>query len=447
MTTPEPEPSSAVLEDFIRALRASDLRVSPAEAIDAHRALGEIGFSDRTLVRDALAVTLAKSAEETARFEACFDAYFARREFTGGPGAGSTSAGGSLEEMIASDDSAGLALAMEAAAERAGAGAVQIALQRGLVVRRMLDEMGLRTLETQISALRQSEEAADRDRGESLSRGRAELFGQANAFVERQINLFAGETGRRLREQILSRQAFTSIADHDLRAMESLVRRMAKKLAQRYARRRHRAKVGKLDVRHTVRRSLAYDGAPFELAWKRKTIEKPQIVVVCDVSRSVAAAAQFLLLFLYCLKEVVQRLDAFAFSDRLVAVDDLLDDETVDDAITLILERVGFRPTDYGRALEDLFERHGARLDRHTTVIILGDGRSNYVEPRLDLMRRLSEQTRSIVWLNPEPEAYWGQGDSKMDSYARFCRVAKTCNTLEALERTVEDVLRTHLPR
>ena len=192
--------------------------------------------------------------------------------------------------------------------------------------------------------------------------------------------------------------------------MEALVRRMAKRLAQRYARRRHRAKVGKLDVRQTVRRSLAYDGAPFDIVWKRQTIEKPQIVVVCDVSRSVAAAAQFLLLFLYSLKEVVERLDAFAFSDRLVPVNDLLDDEKVDDAITLILERIGFRPTDYGRALEDLFERHGARLDRRTTVIILGDGRSNYVEPRLDLMRRLANQTRSIVWLNPEPGSLLGPG-------------------------------------
>ncbi|HEY1560775.1 MAG TPA: VWA domain-containing protein [Caulobacteraceae bacterium] len=439
------EPAGRVLEDFIRALGASEVQVSPAEAIDAHRALVEVGFGDRMLVRDALAITLAKSAEETTRFEACFDAFFARSEFSSA-GPAEQPAGVGLEAMIEAGDTPGLAVAMESAAVRAGAGAVQIATQRGLIVRRMLDEMGLRALETRISALNESQSADDRARAERLGRARTELFDQANAFVDRQIRLYAGETGRRLRDQILARQAFTSIADEDIRAMEAHVRRMAKRLAQRYARRRHRAKVGKLDVRHTVRRSLAYDGAPFELVWKRKTIEKPQIVVVCDVSRSVAAAAQFLLLFLYCLKEVVQRLDSFAFSDRLVPVNDLLDDEKVDDAITLILDRVGFRPTDYGRALADLFERHGARLDRHTTVIILGDGRSNYVEPRLDLMRRLSEQTRSIVWLNPEPQAYWGQGDSKMDAYARFCRVAKTCNTLEGLERIIEDVLRTHLP-
>jgi len=442
-----PGAESSVLEDFIRALRASDVPVSPAEAIDAHRALADVGFSDRTLVKDALAVTLAKSVEEVARLDVCFDIFFARREFTASGAEAAPTDDGDLEDMILAEDRAALANAMEAAAGAVGASDIQLSTQRGLFGRRLLDQMGLRGLEARIAALRDAEAADQRALAERLAAGRAELFVQANAFVDRQARLYAGETGRRLREQILAKQAFTAIAGEDVRAMEALVRRMARRLAQRYARRRHRAKVGKLDVRHTVRKSLTHDGVPFDIVWKQETIEKPQIVVVCDVSRSVAAAAQFLLLFLHSLKEVVQRLDAFAFSDRLVSVDDLLDDETVDDAITLILERVGFRPTDYGRALQDLFDQHGARLDRRTTVIILGDGRSNYAEPRLDLMRRLADQTRSVIWLNPEPETYWGQGDSKMDLYARFCRVAKTCNTLTGLERIIEDVLRTHLPR
>ena len=167
----------------------------------------------------------------------------------------------------------------------------------------------------------------------------------------------------------------------------------------------------------------------------------------CDVSRSVAAAAQFLLLFLYSLNEVVERLDAYAFSDRTVCVNDLLKDETVDDAITLIIDRVGFRPTDYGVALADFEDLQGAKLDRRTTVIVLGDGRSNFADPRFDLMRRINEQSRAVIWLNPEPETYWGQGDSRMDAYQRFCTVAKTCNTLNQLERIIEDVLRTYLPR
>jgi hypothetical protein len=192
---------------------------------------------------------------------------------------------------------------------------------------------------------------------------------------------------------------------------------------------------------------MGHGGVPFDVVWKTETLHKPKIAVLCDVSRSVAAAAQFLLLFLYSLNEVVERLDAFAFSDRLVSVNDLLDDEKVDDAITLVLARVGFRPTDYGRSLADFMEAQGRKLDRRTTVIVLGDGRSNYADPRLDLMRAINDRSRAVIWLNPEPETYWGQGDSKMDAYRRFCTVAKTCNTLSDLERIIEDVLRTYRPR
>ena len=380
------------LAGFIRALRAQDVRVSPAEAIDAHRALAEVGWADRALVRDVLAATLAKSAAEAARFDACFDLYFAREALAAHPDQGVRAAGPGLEARIA--------------------------------------------------ALRA---AGDDARAERLAEGRAELFERVGAFVERQAALFASETGRRLREQILARQAFAAIDEADIKAMQTLVRRMARRLAERYARRRRRARKGKLDVRHTVRRSLAYGGAPFELTWKHEKIDRPQIVLACDVSRSVASAAQFLLLFLHSLGEAVERLEAFAFSDRLVRVDDLLDEARVQDSTALILERIGFRPTDYGRALEDLVAQ--ARLDRRTTVIILGDARSNYAEPRLDLMRRVADQTRQVVWLNPEPTTYWGQGDSRMDVYARFCRVATSCNTLEGLERVIDGVLRAPAPR
>jgi uncharacterized protein with von Willebrand factor type A (vWA) domain len=248
-----------------------------------------------------------------------------------------------------------------------------------------------------------------------------------------------------MRESILSRQRLTDVDPEDLRAMEAVVRRMARRLATKYSHKRHRARRGKLDVRRTVRRSLGYGGVPFDIVWKRETVDKPKIAVLCDVSRSVAAAAQFLLLFLYSLNEVVERLDAYAFSDRAVSVNDLLKEETVDDAITLILERVGFRPTDYGRSLEAFFEAQGTKLDRRTTVIVLGDGRTNYAEPRLDLMRAISERARSVIWLNPEPETYWNQGDSKAADYSRFCTVAKPCNSLAELERIIEDVLRTYI--
>jgi uncharacterized protein with von Willebrand factor type A (vWA) domain len=437
------------LEDFLRALRASDVRVSPAEAIDACRAVAEVGYGDRQLFRDALCVTLAKTADEIDRFETCFDTFWARDGLpdhaTTTPDAGDGSA--SLADMLLAGDAGGLALAMEGAAAQARAGDIQLRAQRNLIVRRMLDGMGLRDLEARIGALRDSGEDADRVAADRLADRRADLFAQADRYVERQARLHTGGTALRLRESILSQQALTSVEARDVRAMQTLVRRMARRLASRYVRRRRQARIGRLDVRKTVARSMAHGGVPFEIVWKARAIHKPKIAVICDVSRSVAAAAQFLLLFLHSLNEVVERLDAFAFSDRAIRVNDLLDDETVDDAITQILRRIGFRPTDYGAALDDFDGLMGPVLDRRTTVVVLGDARSNHADPRLDLMRRLSQRARAVIWLNPEPETYWGQGDSRMDAYRRFCTVARTCNTLRQLERIIDDVLRTHLPK
>jgi uncharacterized protein with von Willebrand factor type A (vWA) domain len=452
-------PMQATLETFLRALRANDVQISPAEAIDAHRAAREIGFADRTLLRDALCVTLAKSAAEVDRFEACFDLFFARaptsetaprpqaQEDAGAPPETRAPEAFDLETALTSGDAAGLAAAMEASAARVGAAEIRLVSQRSLMTRRLLDDMGLRGLEARIQAGRAADDADARALAERLAEGRAALFEQAGAFVDRQAQLFAGQSGRRMRDQILARQKLTAVEPEDIRAMEALVKRMARRLAAKYSRKRHRSRKGRLDVRRTLRKSLGYGGVPFEIVWKTKTVEKPKITVLCDVSRSVASAAQFLLLFLYSLNEVVERLDAYAFSDHAVCVNDLLNDETVDDAITLILDRVGFRSTDYGRALQDVLEMQGGQIDRRTTVIVLGDGRSNYAEPRLDLMRAISERARSVIWLNPEPDTYWGQGDSKMDAYARFCTVAKPCNTLDELERIIEDVLRKYLPK
>ena len=451
-TLPSGPPMQQALEGFLRALRANEVRVSPAEAIDAHRAAAHIGFEDRETLRDSLCVTLAKSADEVARFDACFDAFFARsaaparrQTETSATPSEAPSDAPELAAQLLADDEGAIETAMEASAARVGASEIRLASQRSLMTRRLLDDMGLRDVEAMIQALRASGAPRDEALAERLAQRRAELFAQAQGYVERQVQLFTPESGRRMREAILARQKLTDIDPEEMRAMENLVRRMARRLATKYARRRHRAHKGRLDVRRTLRKSMGYGGVPFDIVWKSEKVEKPKIIVLCDVSRSVASAAQFLLLFLYSLNEVVEKLDAYAFSDIAVSVNDLLNDETVDDAISLILDRVGFRPTDYGRSLAVFFEAQCAKLDRRTTVIVLGDGRSNYAEPRLDLMRSIAERARSVIWLNPEPETYWNQGDSKALDYARFCTVAKPCNSLAELERIIEDVLRTYV--
>jgi len=450
------------LESFLRALRSVDVRVSPAEAIDAHRAAEVAGFSDRELFKDALCATLAKTADEVQRFDVCFDTFFRRDEFLKPPEEAEadeaaleslehTEGETGLAEMLLSNDAAALAQAMEAAAERAGAGDIRLSSQRRLLTRRMLDEMGLRGLERLIAdANGRAEANQDQDSkalADRLAKARHRLFDEASTYVERQHDLYASESGRKMREELLAEETLTAIDQHQIGTMQVLVRRMAKRLANKYSRQQRRAKKGKLNVGKTLRKSMGHGGVPFEIVWKHQVVDRPKIVCICDVSGSVAAAAQFLLLFMYSLKEVVERMDAFAFSNRLVAVGDILEDESAEVAIAGVLKTIGMRSTDYGQALQDFCDLHLNKLDAHTTVIILGDARTNYVDPRLDLMRAINERARAVIWLNPEPESFWSRGDSEMERYLRFCHVAKTCNTLSGLERIIEDVLRTYLPR
>ena len=440
------------MENFLRALRAADIRVSPAEAIDAHRAADITGYADRELFRDALCTTLAKTADEVARFERCFDTFFNRQEFQGfgddadtadepAPDVGEQSP---LAQMLLENDLAGLAQSMEAAAETSGAANIRLSSQRRLLTRRMLDDMGLRQLEALITQRREGGDGALADR---LGKKRAALFEEAKRYVERQHDLYAADSGRKLREELLAEERLTAVDPREMASMQTLVRRMAKKLASRYARRQRRAKQGQLDVRRTLRKSMPHEGIPYELIWKTKKIDRPKIVALCDVSGSVANVSQFLMLFLYSLNEVVERLDAFAFSNHLIAVGDILDGEAADVAIAAVIKKIGLRSTDYGQSLEDFAALHLAKLDRQTTVIILGDGRTNYVDPRIDILRAINERSRAVIWLNPEPETFWSRGDSEMDRYRRFCHVVKTCNTLSELERVIDDALRAYLPK
>jgi len=352
-----------------------------------------------------------------------------------------------LARMLLEGDAPGLAQAMEEAAQRAQVSQIRLTTQRSRLTRRLLEDMGLAQIESIIANARKLEgggDAADR-----LEAGKRRLAQEAQRYVERQHELYASGSGKMLREEMLARKALNAeggIDPIDQAMMQALVKKMAKRLADRYSRRRNRARKGHMDIRRTLRKSMPYGGMPFEIIWKTEKIDKPSIICICDVSKSVAAAAQFLLTFLYSLNEVVDRMEAYAFSGRLISVNDILDDEHVDGAIFQVLRKIGFQQTDYGKSLEDFCENHLDRVDRHTTVIFLGDGRSNYADPRLDLMATIHNRARSVIWLNPEPESYWSQGDSVMYRYERFCHVAKTCNTLGQLERIIEDVLRTYVP-
>jgi len=458
------------LENFLRALRAADIRISPAESIDAHQTVALVGYSDRQFFKDALCVALAKTPDEVASYDDVFEMFFQRDEFdteadgeeangesTQPPqGAEGDAAfaeqmeGVPLAEMILDADGNELSAQMEQSANRVGATEIKFFTQRGYFTRRILDDMGLRDLERLIASLRRSGEGDDDENGDAadlanrLEQGRRYLLTETRAYVERQYELYARANGENLREEFLMETRMSNLEHRDFDRMHKIIRRMAKKLATRYARQRRHTKRGQLDIRRTMRKNMPHDGIPFQVFWKQTKIERPKIHVICDVSKSVAAAARFLLLFLYSLHEVIAQLEAFAFSDSLIPVGDILKNNDVEQAIPEIMNAIGFRSTDYGQALLDYENGFMDDLDRNTTIIILGDGRSNFTDPRIDIMRRMHDRSKAVIWLNPEPETFWGTGDSEMPRYRPFCHVAKTCSTVMHLERVIDDILRSY---
>ena len=434
-----------------------DVRVSLDESIEAHRTASLVGFDSRTVLKDALAMTVAKSEEEKERFEECFDMFF-RIEGLENPETSegdsnsdsatgdspSTNADGtdaeSLAELLLSEDRAAIAAAMAAAANAVEVSNVRLFTQRGVFMRRIMDQMGLRELDQEIRALNGGD-GDDQARARALEAARSRLMEEVRDLVERQIALYADPASERLREDFLANARLNNIPPRDFARVRRLVQRMAKRLATRHARRRYDARSGRLDVRRTIRQNVSYDGVPFRLAWRYTRIDRPRIITICDVSGSVAAAAQFLLLFLYSLNEVLSDLRAFAFSSHLEEVTETLDNEDWDDAVPSILEKIGFRPTDYGQVLLDIDADYMDLIDRQTTVVILGDARNNNGEARAELMQKIFERAKRVIWLNPEPKPFWGTGDSEMLRYQPYCNMVRVCSTVKDLERVVDDLL------
>ena len=438
------------LDRFLKALRAADLAVSVRETIEAHQVVERVGLGDRQMLKDALAVTVAKSADEKERFDDCFEAFFAREAadaralpeaFGGDAESEAVLSEQPLARLLNERDVEAIAAEMEAAANRVGVAEIRFSLQRGVMARRVLDEMGLRQLEQAIWGLRGRGTPAGLAQAEALEAGRRFLLDEARRFLERQVQLYAAPRAEKLREEFLEEARLSNVEARDFARMQRIVRRMAKRLAEKHTRRLRRKRRGRLDTRRTIARNMGHDAIPFELHWRSKRVDKPKVVAICDVSRSVSQAARFLLLFLYSLNEVLAEVRAFAFSDRLAEVTGTLDEESAETAILQVLERIGYRPTDYGRMLQDFDEDYLDIVDRHTTVIVLGDGRSNDTDPRPDLLQAIYRRARRVIWLNPEPRAFWGIGDSEMPRYLPYCHIAKVTNTVKHLERVIDDLL------
>ena len=492
------------LSNFIRALRNAEVRVSTAETLDAFNTMELVGYRDRAFLKDALSMVLPKTADEKESFSQCFDSFLSFKKFDtdppndadeasegtndsgegsedndgdaeeGGQGAegrGAGAGGGGRKskrkgavnddededlgegEMSAPTSNLGklliagartdLAMAMASAAEAVNLKEIQVFTQKGLYTRRIMEAMGLNDMAREISGLRQSRSTPDRRLGQELKKRREWLREQVRDYVEQQFLLHADSTGRRLREDLLRRVKLSNVEQRNFRLIQEVVFRMAKKLAALHSRRKKVFKRGALNVPRTLRHNMAYDGAIFDLHWKSVKIDRPKVFAICDVSGSVANYARFMLMFLYSLEEVMPKVRSFAFSSDLAEVTELFERNKIEDAIAKALRDYGGGSTDYGQAFVDFKKNCLDDVDNRTTIIILGDARNNYGDPRTDILKEMYDRCKRLIWLNPESRNSWTVGDAEMRRYSAYCHQVEECNSLMHLERIVGNLLRT----
>lgn len=463
-----------MIADFVRILRAADIRVSPAETLDAAEIFDTIGFDDRQILKHALGQTLAKTETEKLAFDEAFESYFRLPEETpppmaaaqeegesddksaeqnsgegqpqegaqnGGDNSDSPEGGApqSLTDMLENNDTAAMQAAMQQAATEAGLANAKLFTQQGMFSRRIMEAMGLAELEARI---RQMNEGGETEKADKLREGRARLFDAVQDFVERQIAMRTKNAGRLLREDALSRIRLSNLDKSDMKIMRELIRKLAKRLASRHSRRRKKAQRGVLDIRRTMRANVAYDGKLFNLAWRRVKVERPKLIVLCDVSGSVAAVSRFLLMFLYSLDEVMPKTRSFVFSNRAGEITDVLQEGDLEEAMENALRQYGGGSTDYGMSMMDLAEATLDAVDKKTTLMVLGDARSNYGDPGHLVLKEFYERAGRVIFLNPEPETVWDTGDSEMKKLGAYCTHKQTCNSVKHVERVLDDLLR-----
>ncbi|WP_440641691.1 vWA domain-containing protein [Bradyrhizobium sp. PUT101] len=448
------------LHRFFRAARGVGVHVSPAESIDAMRAVAQVGISDRAVLRDALLLTLAKSQDEKLALGDCFDLFFSQPEprqdqpeadnapqdadqppSSGDPGEGRPPEGlGPLAQMLLSQDRNTIAAAIAGASGAASLSDIRYSTQRGIFSSRILDAMGLQRLRDDLDGLTATNPAL----AERLRAALDALRETVRDTVSQGLALYAREEAENLRNEILRNAPLARIERRHVAEMRALIRQIARRLRERYSKPRKRQRRGHLDVRRTLRRNAAWGGVPFLTAWKRKHRDRPKIVALCDVSGSVAQVSDFFLLLIHSLHEVVDDVRSFAFSSHLIEVSDILESKSPEEAMSEIMSKVGFGSSDYGSSLVDFEKGFMSTLTPQTTVIVLGDARSNNLDPRADILRRISDRSKRLVWLNPEGRLAWGFGDSEMPRYATFCSVVRQCATAQQLERAVSDIVATY---
>jgi uncharacterized protein len=472
-----------VLQGFVHELRAAGLPVSMTENLDAMRALEHIPFADRDSLKAALGATLVKHHGHWAVFETVFDVYFSL--FSPGIDDGDPSseeardAAADWEQMRAAMDAGGAmgdvsneelaqmllealmnmdreqlrALAAAAVSRFAGmepgrpvGGAYY--LYRTL---RQLDADGL--VGKMMERARDEGEVGQGAFDERLARedmeGRLKVLKEViEAEIRRRLVADRGveAMARTLRKPLPEDIDFMHASRDEMLALQRSIYPLTRALAARLAQRRRHRHRGHLDFRQTVRHSMSYGGVPVEPKFKRPRPSKPEIVVIADISGSVASFARFTLQFVYAMQSEFSKVRSFVFIDGVDEVTRFFEES---DDIAEAVHRVNTEAdvvwvdghSDYGHAFEVWHEKHIKEVTKKTSIIILGDARNNYHSSQAWTLGEMRKRARRLFWLDPEPLGYWDTGDSIVSEYAPYCDGVYECRNLRQLQKFVADVV------
>lgn len=429
-----------VLAGFVGELRAAGLPVSLTENVDAMDAVRHVPLDDREALRVAMAATMVKRPEHRPAFDAVFESFFS---LTPGPGHvdDDLDLAPLLDEALRSgDDEAVRRLARLAVARLAGMDSGREVRGSAYVFKtlRLLDVDGA------LARLLAGAGWLERD---DLAAAGARLRGEVEAEVRRRMVAERGAqaVARSVRRPLPEDVDFLHATREDLDALHRALRPLARRMAARLARRRRHGRHGRLDFRRTLRRSLSTGGVPADPRFRRPHPHKPEIVVLADVSGSVATFARFTLQLVHALAGEFSAVRTFVFIDGIDEVTRLLagaDDLT--EALARVHEEADVVAadghSDYGRALESFRARWGQEITPRTSVVILGDARNNYHAASADVVGELRRRGRRVWWLNPEPRSYWDTGDSIVSEYAVHCDGVFECRNLRQLEAFVSSI-------
>jgi len=450
---------------FTACARASDLRISTAEVQDCLSQIRRVDVLDEQQFITVLRANFAKSRREQHRFDHLYRLFFHELQVN----EAATDAGSlakpveairealqrvaegqpelaAVSELIAGEPAAYLQLLQEIQTEgnsrRQGPGSNLGALVRRFPVLRALDraaELVDRHLDNHRQNLHwETRRQVQRHLKQRIAVARSLLTHEETPEVDnirRDAN--PSETG-------LGGLSFNALSPSEAirlrEAISQLVRKLKDTASLRYAARSR----GTLDVKRTLRRAARYQGLPVEIVFRKKPPRKARIVVLCDISGSVWSSAKFMLNTLYSLQECFDRVRSFVFVAEVAEVTRFFDDHPVELAIEKILTEAGINygaSTDYGLTLRQFDRRHMDTVNKKTTLLVIGDGRSNYANPESQILEEIRDRCRRLIWLNPETEQFWYTGDSEMRTYQPICNEVRPCRNLSQLSAFIKELV------